>query len=155
MDDEIDAFTSATHGRIYRKSIPLPFGKFRDEFILQHGATLLVDRRIVDADHTTILRKQRFVVGPYHLRLLDYQADRQAYLTVLDSRFAWLTVARYRVGRLAEDMYCRAILTLYVWGLAEFEPGDRVGWRNIKALRRLDKRAKWWGKRVMQRLVKR
>lgn len=61
-----------------------------------------------------------------HSCALYVRTDRAGWLN-------WLFRASARkTSRIARQAYERAILTLYVWGLADYEASKRPSWRDIK-----------------------
>lgn len=77
-------------------------------------------------------------VGPYRLLLVDkYIGDYHLY--VRKDRFGALRVALYKSTRLLDLIYRRLIITLAVWGLAEYHEMTVPTWRDIKLTKWLTK----------------
>lgn len=80
----------------------------------------------------------RIQIGPYRLHLIEWHYERNSGLFVRTSYpFWWAFVAWHRMNRGADLAYRRIILTLAVWGLAEYASGRIPSWRDIKIVRRL------------------
>ncbi len=77
-------------------------------------------------------------IGPYRLQVLERLYMYDAYLCVRkDWPFWWLIALRHRLDRRAEITYRRLIVTLAVWGLADWPYGGAMlpSWRDIYAVK--------------------
>ena len=69
----------------------------------------------------TIDNHEKINIGPYRLRLIenDYWQGRSHYIR-MDYPLWWLRVLSYRMTRVFDLIYRRFILTLAVWGMADY-----------------------------------
>lgn len=90
-------------------------------------------------------------IGPFLVRVLDYEVLMDRMLVSrerglkTDLRYLW-----HRAARGFDLIYHRSILTLAVWGLAEYQHYRVLSWRDVHALKRL---AQWEASRQERRLA--
>ncbi len=80
-------------------------------------------------------------IGPYKLIAVtgDIDMARGAWLYVRADRFGALRAWLYRATRWIDLVYRRCIITLAVWGLADYSQYTVPTWRDIHALKRWEK----------------
>lgn len=86
-------------------------------------------------------------VDPYRLRRVEDEMNwmRGDWLYVReDSPGWWMRIALHRLSAWAGIFYCRIILTLAVWNLADHHPAFVPSWRDVHAL-------KWLAAKLAQR----
>jgi len=77
-------------------------------------------------------------IGPFRLKLYDINYYRGTFLAVrIDYPFWWLIPGRHHVSRILFIAYQRVIMTLAIWGLADYDPTAYLSWRNIKVINTL------------------
>jgi hypothetical protein len=85
-----------------------------------------------------IAQGSRVYIGPYRFRYIGYCVAHLADLLVIDNPWGRWSLFTWHARNLLRLILTRLILTLYVWGLAEYHLADRdVTWRAVPALRRL------------------
>lgn len=100
-----------------------PFGAQRITYAW-HGAPGAVAAVADEADITD---------APWPLRVVGRQAWRRSTLVVrADVRWWRVTAARYALQRAWRWFTIRAVLTLYVWGLADRDDAVNVTWRQVR-----------------------
>jgi len=77
-----------------------------------------------------------FLVGPYRLLRIERDPVMDAWLCVRADRFGALRVWLYRATRWIDLAYRRCIITLAVWGLADYSAQNIPTWCDIHALKR-------------------
>lgn len=87
-------------------------------------------------------------IGPWRFRYVDYSIRNLADVLLLDTPPNRLRHGWYLCMRRLRDVLSRVVLTLYVWGLADFQRYAEPSLRDVPALRPLlDARSSphpWW-----------
>ena len=78
-------------------------------------------------------------IGPYRLHMIERAGWKDTILYVRkDYPFWWVLIAWHKGNRLLDIAYRRSIITMAVWGLAEYNPAVIPHWRDIRILKRLE-----------------
>jgi hypothetical protein len=118
-----------------------PLGKIEQETYKWVGKSPYVRiSRMLLREITNDYCPKALQLGPYRLLMVDAEPWLDFVLYVRSDKFGALRVALYRSTRLLDLIYRRLIITLAVWGLAEFTPAAIPSWRDIKLIRRLLKK---------------
>jgi hypothetical protein len=78
-------------------------------------------------------------IGPYKLLFVEDKPQWDSRLYVRKDKLGALRVFFYRSTRWLDLVYRRLIITLAVWGMADYHRSTVPGWRDIKALKRFVK----------------
>jgi len=79
-------------------------------------------------------------IGPYKLKLIDNDRIFGPFIYIrMDYPFWWLAVAWHKASRLLDITYEKLIITLAVWGLAEYNQAVLPTWRDIYLVQKLMK----------------
>jgi hypothetical protein len=128
--------------KVLVKTIPLPFGKVRYEFEITDGFPVILGRMV--SQYTDRPPKQIgdvFTIGQYRLRVVDVRHDLRLFVCMPDNLRGVLHQIAYQFLHIFDDVYRRTILTLYVWGLADFDEFrySPPSWRDIKVIKRFNR----------------
>lgn len=74
-------------------------------------------------------------VGPYRLRIIGRDSYCQMLYAVRDNRRAVIKVKQVLLSSLLNRFYRRLIITLSVWGLADYHAATYPVWRDVHVLR--------------------
>ena len=100
---------------------------------------LRIDGRLLqDMGYTENAPRVQF--GPYKLMFVEYEYFSGVSVYVRSDKLGALRVVLYKSTRLLDLAYRRLIITLAVWGLAEFSPAKIPSWQDIKFLKWLQKK---------------
>lgn len=83
-----------------------------------------------------------FYLGSLRLRIVDVGQEIGVYVS-LDGWRARLYSLAYHALDLVNLVYHRLILTAWVWGLADIEPGTVPEWRDLHIVKWVKRVAKW------------
>ncbi len=129
---------ASDYATIQVKSIELPFGKRRYEYewIGESNKAHISDEALWNIE---ILRKEpmnnqighSFWLGDLQLVITDFNYSSMIYEVALADGQGYQRLYNRKLYYLLDNLKCRFILTLYVWGLAHIEPGERVTWAAI------------------------
>lgn len=75
-------------------------------------------------------------IGPFNLLVVERRWEIDGALCVRADRFGALRIWVYRATRWLDWAYRRCIITLAVWGLADYQQASIPSWRDIRALKR-------------------
>lgn len=80
---------------------------------------------------------EEVTLGSLRLRVL-WRGDfcRMGYAVTRELRWAWWYRFRHCVTKRWDLFFARLILTLCIWGLADYTPGARPSWRDIRLVAR-------------------
>lgn len=120
-----------------------PFGGRRCSYALQGGPLYRVRDRLLPAVARRYDIGDRLSVGPFRFIVLDFDFCCGAYTVTLDGRRGRLLYRLHRLTQGLEVVHHRAVLILYVLGLAEWHEMEMPTWRNVPALRRLATWTTW------------
>ena len=63
----------------------------------------------------------KFELGPYKFRVIEYQLISDTIIAVQEKwPLWWMAIAWHRSNKLLDILYRRTIVTLAVWGLADY-----------------------------------
>jgi hypothetical protein len=85
-------------------------------------------------------------IGPYRLRVMDFSSPgpsppyREFIVVRDDFRWTIFLLWLYRTTRWLDRFYRRCIITLAVWGLADYSEAWLPSWRDIRVLKRFSRR---------------
>lgn len=85
----------------------------------------------------SLLIGQRLTIGPYHVRVIKY--DWLVWLVHRESLPGYVQMLRYRLSLWLREINVRVLLTLAIWGLANYKLQSReeITWKHVKLVRRL------------------
>ena len=87
---------------------------------------------------TNMIHGNNIHIGPYKMRIVDGNSNFFEYECVrLDYPFWRLIVFAHKASKLLRIIYARTIITLAVWGLADFDARCEPSWRDIKFIKKL------------------
>lgn len=119
--------------RIGDSSIPVIAWEWHGPPVAEVGLRTL--RGIIDRDEMET--GKRFNLGPYPVKIIDSDTMGRVVIARTD-KHPWLYALRYRLTTVSDNLTARIVLTLAIWGLAQW-PGDETPtWRHV---------AKVWRKR--------
>lgn len=125
-------------GMISVKRVPMPFDTFREEYYWNgKGYKTRISSAFVEDSPDVILSSRRLKIGPFSLRVLEFDPSTMSYLCVRDSLPGRFAEVKYHARYLSQNIYYRLILTAYVWGLAQRSEGTLPSWKDIYILRKL------------------
>lgn len=129
----------AAPGRIRNHNIVLPLGARRIDWSWEGNRVIAwaADEALYFSGTTERVENGMVVhVGPYRVRVIDREPSRKAYLVAREGWRARLYYVTYRLAHSLDGAYRRIILTLHVWGLADFDYNHVPTWRDITLFRR-------------------
>ena len=93
------------------------------EYAWEGGPTIAISRGLMQ-EAEWIQRKGNLLhIGPYRLRIVQEPDGRDPwgrYMCVREGPHAWVLAAYVRLYNLSTDIWRRSIVTLAVWGLADY-----------------------------------
>ena len=138
-------------GRIIQTAHYHPFGTVeRYTYQWEGGDRVIVsDAVLARLDRSWRLEHgQVITVGPWRLRVIDRWPQIRGWYCIYETRWGWLWQAAYWGIRWGELVYRRMVLTLAVWGLADYRANYPPSWRDVGALRWLADRLRGWRNKV-------
>lgn len=120
------------YSKIAVKSIELPFGKRRFEYEWQGDSNIAqinggMSWQVID----NLKVGQEFWLGHLQLIPTDYNPYADTYEVALADGQGYQRFYNRRLHYFLDNLKCRIILTLYVWGLAHLEPHERITWASV------------------------
>ncbi len=99
----------------------------------QGGTVVHISRDLVDEVTERPPREpgEQLQVGPFLLRLVEWDYARALGVFVRDTPRGWALLVGSRAAQLLDLCYRRCILTLVVWGLADYHPNTVPSWRDV------------------------
>lgn len=128
------------YANIICKSIELPFGKRRIEYEWSGES----NKALVSRETLTEITIQRhdqpfsdrigfdFWFGDLHLVITDSDPIMLQYELALADGQGYQLLYNRRLYYFLDNLKCRFILTLYVWGLAHLEQSERITWNAVR-----------------------
>ncbi len=110
--------------------IPMPFDKWRFEYEWPPGAkeaVIDVYTRLED----NITPGREFWLGNLNLICVDFDILSQCVTVALMDGRGYQAYLRRRFFYIYQNIVMRIVLTLYVWGLANYSQGEIIGWHNV------------------------
>jgi hypothetical protein len=92
------------------------------------------------------VEKGVFTIGPFRLRVLEIDRPCGMHVKAIrtDSPFWFLVWAVYRATPILRQVYFRSIITLAVWGLADFHNDTTPSLHDIHCVNRVCQAVKKW-----------
>lgn len=87
-------------------------------------------------------KKNEISVGPFQLKIVDRNWGGYQKCVRMDYPVWWILYFWHKINRIAEIIYRHTIITLTVWGMAEYIAGTIPSWEDIYLLRKLFKKEK-------------
>lgn len=128
-------YQSANYAKIAINTIQLPFGKHRNEYEWVGESDVALINEIWRWELPELKDKKpgdSFWLGHMEVVIVDYDIYSDIFKFALADGQGYQRFYNQRVYYWLENLKCRFILTLYVWGLATFEPGRKITWDAIK-----------------------
>lgn len=72
-----------------------------------------------------------FWLDHLNLIVIDYCPSSAVYTVGLMGGRSYQAMVGRRIRYALDNIKCRIILTLYVWGLADLSEGQRISWRSV------------------------
>ena len=113
------------------KRVILPFNKYRLEFkwVGENNVARIADGAFMELSPDRVGRE--FWLGDLHLVATNYDVFSDIYEVALADGTGYQRLYNRRLYYFLDNLKCRLILTLYVWGLAHFEQDERITWGNV------------------------
>lgn len=106
-----------------------------------HISTWLLDEILDQGQRESYNKDKRIQIGPYRLREVDVDYFSAAHVFAREERASdYLIPIAYNLTRLADIAYRRFIVTLAIWGFAEYHPATMPSWRDVKLVQWARKR---------------
>ena len=125
--------TAMTEGYLQLFYRELPLGRSEPWIEWQGSDPAIMPSRVLDAFRVQPKGKV-LTVGPYRLRILANRPEWGGHLVMRDGHKAKIIEWLYRITRWQRWLSIRLILTLYVWGLAQWHEGMAVHWGQVNAV---------------------
>lgn len=111
--------------------IPLPYGKQRLEYEWIGESNMSIVGYFENRD-VFLPRNAKvgtdFWLGHLNLVVVDHDYMSDSTLVALADGRAYQSLYARKAYYFLDNLKCRLILTLYVWGLAHIEQGERITW---------------------------
>ncbi len=122
------------YAMIEGKRIQLPFNKYRIEWkwVGESNLAHITNAAFLDLDIPLNGKSgQEFWLGDLHLVSTGYDFFSDIYEVALADGQGYQRLYNRRLYYFLDNLKCRFILTLYVWGLAHFDQNQRITWANV------------------------
>lgn len=88
--------------------------------------------------------KRRIVIGAYSLFYVDYDLETDTHLYAINDAWGWLNAARYKTVHGCNRLYYGCLYCLWRLGLLDHQIGHVPSWRDIKAVKWMQRKVNTW-----------
>lgn len=144
-----------TNGHLECSTIIEPFDVRRYMLSWVGGDYIQLDFRLIEAfvagNSFDLNCGQVITLQNFRVRLLELDPLSNSWYAVRENWLGFPRLMSFRLRKVAGSISIRLLLTLYVWGLLERDPGVYPSWKDITVVKGVTRMKRWFYDRMTGR----